>query len=279
MSDTTIFKGKSDKSEAKSQNEKTKTQKGSTLASAGAGVVAGAAAGLGATYATTARAAEPVEVEDIAAEQAQEPKVEAAAAAHHQSAAAPKPQEPESALAAEESQQADATPQAQEPESTPAAEEPRQADATPQAQEVHVHNHIHVHTHGVEERQEPTPEPNPNPDEVPEEVLENFEIEGVRIVGAGMVDGHVAVAYDVNGDNNTDVAIVDVDDNLTISDADVVIGSNGQTTTVGQLSEAAMQGEEQNHAVNTSCDDPHFAQNPDVAPDMPDYMNDGIVEA
>lgn len=276
MSDTTIFKGKSDKSEAKSQNEKTKTQKGSTLASAGAGVVTGAAAGLGATYATTARAAEPVEVEDIAAEQAQEPKVEAAAAAHHQSAAAPKPQEPESAPAAEESQQADATPQAQE---------------------------VHMYTHDTEEQQDPAPESSPNPDEASEEVLDDFEIEGVRVVGESNVEDHMDVLYEVNddsnagvamvdvddnmdirgadvvNDSNADVAIVEVDDNLEISDADALIVSNGEMTTIEQLNDTTMQSEDPTSADDAFYDDPYLAQNPDVAPDMPDYMNDGIVEA
>lgn len=279
LNDTTIFSGKpangetaaqnenvnSQNENVKSQNEKAKIAKGATLASAGAGFVAGGVADVAASYATAAMAAETVETVDIAAEQEQEPQDEVADAAAQLDDVAN--QEP-----------------LQETE-------PHHASLRPQ--EVHVHNHVHVHNDSVTAeaanaahaqqvaQTAPTPEPQviPASGEVSPSVVENFELDGVRIVEAGMVEDHVAVVYDVDGDSEPDVAIVDMDDNLEISDADMVIGANGQMATVGQIAEADMQVEQESPDTDSPYDDLYLAENPDVAPDMPDYMNDGIVEA
>lgn len=92
-----------------------------------------------------------------------------------------------------------------------------------------------------------------------------LEDEDVHIVGYANVDGHLAVGYDVNGDNQPDVAIIDYGQQG-LSDDDVVIGPNGQRTTLGEL---------------TNEPDPNqmvSMENPDVAPDMPDYMNDANID-
>ena len=83
----------------------------------------------------------------------------------------------------------------------------------------------------------------------------------VRIVGYGNIDGHIAVSYDMNGDGRADVAIIDVDDSRDMSPADVVIDRDGNTSTLGDLMD--------NDPFQLASQD-----NPDVAPDMPDYMND-----
>lgn len=89
----------------------------------------------------------------------------------------------------------------------------------------------------------------------------------VHIVGYGEVDGHVAVGLDTNNDGQADVAIIDVDDSGNLSDPDVVVDNNGNMATYGQIA---------------NDPDPNLTasmENPDVAPDMPDYMNDAMIDA
>ena len=109
--------------------------------------------------------------------------------------------------------------------------------------------------------------------------LEKFELDDVRIVGTGEIEGHFAVAYDVNGDEEPDVAIVDVDDSGDISASDVVLDDEGNMATVGDICEVSTQQEEDCCSANMpENEDPSLVQNPDVAPDMPDYMNDAVVD-
>ena len=89
----------------------------------------------------------------------------------------------------------------------------------------------------------------------------------VHIVGYGEVEGHVAVGLDTNNDGQADVAIIDVDDSGNLSDPDVIVDANGNMATYGQIA---------------NDPDPNLTasmENPDVAPDMPDYMNDAIIDA
>ena len=89
----------------------------------------------------------------------------------------------------------------------------------------------------------------------------------VHIVGYGEVEGHVAVGLDTNNDGQADVAIIDVDDSGNLSDPDVIVDNNGNMATYGQIA---------------NDPDPNLTasmENPDVAPDMPDYMNDAMIDA
>ena len=91
----------------------------------------------------------------------------------------------------------------------------------------------------------------------------------VHIVGYGEVDGHLAVGLDTDNDGQADVAIIDVDDSGGLSDPDVVVDSNGNMATYGEI-------------VNTPAPDMNMTasmENPDVAQDMPDYMNDAFIDA
>jgi hypothetical protein len=91
----------------------------------------------------------------------------------------------------------------------------------------------------------------------------------VHIVGYAEVDGHLAVGLDMDNDGQADVAIIDVDDSGDLSNPDVVVDSNGNAATYGDI-------------VNTPAPDPNLMasmDNPDVAPDMPDYMNDAFIDA
>ena len=102
---------------------------------------------------------------------------------------------------------------------------------------------------------------------VGQQIAENFDMgEDVHIVGYANSEGHLVVGYDTTGDGQADVAIIDVDNNLHPSDADVIMDREGHMATLGELN-----------------DDPNPAQqasmeNPDVAPDMPDYMNDANID-
>lgn len=105
---------------------------------------------------------------------------------------------------------------------------------------------------------------------VDEQTAQNFEQDGdVHIVGYANVDGHLTVGYDTTGDGQADVAIIDVDDNHQLSDADVIIDNEGHAATVGDV-----MGEPEPDPNQLAA-----MENPDVAPDMPDYMNDAFIDA
>ena len=97
---------------------------------------------------------------------------------------------------------------------------------------------------------------------VEQQIAQNFDVgEDVHIVGYANADGHLVVGYDSTGDGQADVAIIDVDGDLHISDADVIMDREGNMARLGDL---------QNEQTNQRT----AMENPDVAPDMPDYMND-----
>lgn len=57
----------------------------------------------------------------------------------------------------------------------------------------------------------------------------------VHIVGTAEYKGHVVVGLDVDGDDQADVAVIDVDDNYELSDADVVVTRDGDVATIGDI--------------------------------------------
>ena len=103
---------------------------------------------------------------------------------------------------------------------------------------------------------------------VEQQVAQNFDMgEDVHIVGYANAEGHLVVGYDTTGDGQADVAIIDVDNDLRPSDADVIMDRDGNMATLGEL--------------NNEQQDPNqlaSMENPDVAPDMPDYMNDANID-
>ena len=208
---------------------------------AGVGVATGAAAGAASAWATHAAAAEPQPEPqpELQPEVEQEPQLE------------PEP-EPRPAS---------------QPQSEPREPEPRE-EPQPETQTVPESEPI---------QQESDTDPSVNV--VNDAELEKFELDGVRIVGTGEIEGHFAVAYDVNADEDPDVAIVDVDDSGDISASDVVLDDEGNMATVGDICEVSTQQEEDCCSANMpENEDPSLVQNPDVAPDMPDYMNDAVVD-
>lgn len=105
--------------------------------------------------------------------------------------------------------------------------------------------------------------------------FENFISDDVvRIVGYGEFDGHMVRGLDLDGDNLADVAVIDVDDSGDLSRDDIVVEEgNGNMSTYGELHDFAMSQLDEHH--DNSHDN---MPNPDVAQDMPDYMDDAIAQ-
>jgi hypothetical protein len=99
-----------------------------------------------------------------------------------------------------------------------------------------------------------------------QQISENFDMGGdVHIVGYANYDDHLMVGYDLDNDGEADVAIIDVDGNFALSSDDVIVDTSGNAVTIGDLAGT----------------DPTFManmENPDVASDMPDYMNDANID-
>ncbi len=84
------------------------------------------------------------------------------------------------------------------------------------------------------------PQADPDPDVVfvNDQLENNFSLgEDVHIVGFTDTTGHLEANYDFNNDGNADVAIVDVDDNLRISDPDLIVDTQGNFATVNEVVE------------------------------------------
>ena len=102
---------------------------------------------------------------------------------------------------------------------------------------------------------------------VDQQIAHNFDMgEDVHIVGYANAEGHLVVGYDSTGDGQADVAIIDMDGNLAPSDADVIMDREGHMATLGELNNEP----DPNQMI--------AMENPDVAPDMPDYMNDANID-
>lgn len=164
---------------------------------------------------------------------------------------------------------------------------------------------------------DPYPEPDPDDgddytinwgEEVDDQTADNFDLgEDVHVVGFGKdSDAHLVAAYDHDDDGNVDFAIVDVDDNHQISAPDIIVDTEGNVSTVNDV--AAVQAEEGYDKVDTGADytssdpvedneyinvnpefednaptdDPslHYTSNDyDPSSDMPDYMDDVVMDA
>ena len=102
---------------------------------------------------------------------------------------------------------------------------------------------------------------------VEQQIAQNFDMgDDVHIVGYANAEGHLVVGYDSTGDGQADVAIIDMDNNFAPSDADIIMDREGNMARLGDL--------------NNEPDPNQTAamENPDVAPDMPDYMNDANID-
>ena len=57
----------------------------------------------------------------------------------------------------------------------------------------------------------------------------------VHIVGYTQIQGHATVGLDMDDDGLADVAIIDVDDNLEVSNPDLVVDNEGNCATIGEI--------------------------------------------
>ena len=131
---------------------------------------------------------------------------------------------------------------------------------------VEQHVYHHEESHPTEDIQQAA-EPSEDVQVVEQQTAQESEQDSdVHIVGYATVEGHLAVGYDTDGDNQADVAIIDVDDNHQISEVDVVVDREGNMATVGDIVNAQ------------NPDQLASMENPDVATDMPDYMNDANID-
>ncbi len=109
----------------------------------------------------------------------------------------------------------------------------------------------------------------PQADDVPDDQSD------VRIVGYGEVEGHLVAGLDVTGDNAADVAIIDVDDSHSVTRPDVIVDTEGNMATVGDVVDyyaAEEQAQAQGGSTYTHAPDPDM---PDTMPEaMPDDMQD-----
>ncbi len=132
---------------------------------------------------------------------------------------------------------------------------------------------VHVHVHVHETSQDPHAVSASDDVRVEDSsAVQTQDTDDVRIVAYGNVQGHDAVAYDLDGDGQADVAVIDVDDSHGISAPDVVVDTAGNMATLGELAGMAQDPTIDPNLQTVSYD------NPDVAPDMPDYSNDADVD-
>ncbi|MBQ7422193.1 MAG: hypothetical protein IJV27_08640 [Prevotella sp.] len=101
---------------------------------------------------------------------------------------------------------------------------------------------------------------------VAQHIENNFSVgNDIHVIGYADAGGHLMVGYDMGADGQADIALIDMDDSGDISAPDILIDSEGNYTTVGEPSQP-------DPMMQASLD------NPEVAPDMPDYMNDAVVD-
>lgn len=91
----------------------------------------------------------------------------------------------------------------------------------------------------------------------------------VHIVGYGQVQGHQAVALDLNGNGDADVAIIDWNDNGRLDDPDVIIDRNGNYANMGMLAQGSGPGHHETE------DNSGFAADTDAYTQDPNLPNAG----
>jgi PHD/YefM family antitoxin component YafN of YafNO toxin-antitoxin module len=109
----------------------------------------------------------------------------------------------------------------------------------------------------------------------PDVVIVNQPADDMHVLARGTVAGHEAVAVDVTGNNDPDVMIIDADDSHSLTEPDVVIDTEGNASTVGEIISGTGSGLTDEH-IDTPETIAHAdgTDVQDVAPEMPDYMDD-----
>lgn len=71
------------------------------------------------------------------------------------------------------------------------------------------------------------------------QVDQSTDDDDVQVVGTGIVQGHQAVALDMTGNGEADVAIIDINDNNRLDDQDVAVFRDGTTATMHDVAAAS----------------------------------------
>ena len=107
-------------------------------------------------------------------------------------------------------------------------------DANTQVVVVH-HVYRHEDAPAVQDVHQATDERN-DVQIVEERIARNFDMgDDVHIVGYANAEGHLVVGYDTDNDGMADVAIIDMDDNGTPSDPDIILDDDGHMARLGDL--------------------------------------------
>ena len=146
-------------------------------------------------------------------------------------------------------------------------------EATPQQYYAHHHSDYLSHHTSIELEHSAVSEHHSSFAREHEAIFEDTE--DVHVVGYGTIEGHDAVALDVTGNYEPDVVVVDADRSGSLTDPDVVIDRMGNQTRVGDLIDNAQQ--EQPSFTSDYHEPVAQSLNPEVAPDMPDYMDDANI--
>ena len=93
----------------------------------------------------------------------------------------------------------------------------------------------------------------------------------VQVIARGTVAGHEAVALDLSSNGEADVVVIDANDNQRLDNPDVVVDTEGNMATVGELT----QDTQEDYGYNTNMEDPDMTSGYDMDSSMPDPV-DGV---
>lgn len=102
------------------------------------------------------------------------------------------------------------------------------------------------------------------------------EDDDVRLLATEEYEGHGAYLYSLDGNEDPDVAVIDVDDNGELTDPDVLVFKSGTVVTVEEIAQTAMDGTTVEPVETNPATDPalHTVENTDIEYDNPDYAAD-----
>ena len=136
--------------------------------------------------------------------------------------------------------------------------------------------HVHVHVHEATNVNQPAGTTGNDVQVVGNEHANNpGGGDDVHIVAYGQVEGHAAVAVDLDNDGQADVAVIDVDDTGSLTSPDVVVNNRGEMATFGELEAMYNQDTPEDPNVLAGWDP---QENPYPAPEMPDYTSDANLD-
>lgn len=137
----------------------------------------------------------------------------------------------------------------------------------PQHEEVTANSHPHTHRTSADTNQEDVSTVDNAANDIAQnqtsQQSQDIDDNDVHIVGQGTIHGHQAVALDITGNGEADVAIIDWNDNGRLDDPDVMIDRNGNYATIGQLAQAEngqtpSDGQEYTADAYTNIQDPNM---------------------